>query len=416
MEQFTEFKDTKFGKVPSDWMVIQLNEMIERGLIIGHLDGNHGELYPKSDEFVDSGVPYLSANTIESGIIKYDKSKFLTFERATKFKKGIAIERDILFAHNATVGPVAILKNDYEFVILSTTLTYYRCNVQELIPEYLVQFMQSVYFVRQYERVMKQSTRNQIPITLQRDFYHIVPKIEEQHKIASILSTWDNAIELKEKLIELKKEQKKGLMQRLLTGKVRVAGFNGEWIESKLGDLLKERKEIGYNDLELLAITSQKGIVRRSEVDIKDNSSEDKSKYKRIMPLDIGYNTMRMWQGVSSVSKYEGIVSPAYTILKPTNKVDSNFIGFLFKAPNIVNLFRRYSQGLVDDTLNLKYENLKLIKVTVPQDIREQKAIAEILLCMNHHIELLESELECFKQQKKGIMESLLTGKVRVKV
>ncbi|MED4343695.1 restriction endonuclease subunit S [Heyndrickxia coagulans] len=238
----------------------------------------------------------------------------------------------------------------------------------------------------------------------------------ERAEIASILSTWDKAIELKEKLIEQKKQQKKGLMQKLLTGEVRLPGYSGEWKKVKLGEILKERKETGYTELELLAITSSKGVVKRTEVDIKDNSSEDKSKYKRILPNDIGYNTMRMWQGVSGVSKYEGIVSPAYTILKPTNKVNSNFIGYLFKLPKIINLFRRYSQGLVSDTLNLKYENLKGIKVTIPQDVEEQKKIAEILLSIDNEIEMLQEYVNYLKQQKKGLMQLLLTGKVRVKV
>ncbi|MED1442631.1 restriction endonuclease subunit S [Aeribacillus composti] len=243
-----------------------------------------------------------------------------------------------------------------------------------------------------------------------------IPPIKEQQKIASILSTWDKAIELKEKLIEQKKKQKKGLMQKLLTGEVRLPGYSGDWKKVKLGEILKERKETGYIELELLAITSSKGVVKRTEVDIKDNSSEDKSKYKRILPNDIGYNTMRMWQGVSGVSKYEGIVSPAYTILKPTNKVNSNFIGYLFKLPKIINLFRRYSQGLVSDTLNLKYENLKGIKVTIPQDVEEQKKIAEILLSIDNEIEMLQEYVNYLKQQKKGLMQLLLTGKVRVKV
>ncbi|NCG68966.1 hypothetical protein GWJ21_13820 [Bacillus coagulans] len=243
-----------------------------------------------------------------------------------------------------------------------------------------------------------------------------IPEVKEQKKIAKIISTWDKAIELKEKLIEQKKKQKKGLMQKLLTGEVRLPGYSGEWKKVKLGEILKERKETGYTELELLAITSSKGVVKRTEVDIKDNSSEDKSKYKRILPNDIGYNTMRMWQGVSGVSKYEGIVSPAYTILKPTNKVNSNFIGYLFKLPKIINLFRRYSQGLVSDTLNLKYENLKGIKVTIPQDVEEQKKIAEILLSIDNEIEMLQEYVNYLKQQKKGLMQLLLTGKVRVKV
>ncbi|WP_297130383.1 restriction endonuclease subunit S [Terrisporobacter sp.] len=241
-----------------------------------------------------------------------------------------------------------------------------------------------------------------------------IPELNEQKYIVQIYNTVNKNIELKEKLLEEKLKQKNGLMERLLTGVLRLNGFNDNWQKLKLGKVMKERKEIGYNDLELLAITSANGVVRRTEVDIKDNSSEDKSKYKRILPGDIGYNTMRMWQGVSGISKYEGIVSPAYTILQPTEMVDSEFMSYLFKLPKIINLFYRYSQGLVSDTLNLKYENFRKIKVNIPTDINEQKMIATILRNAYKEIDLLKKEIELLKQQKKGLMQLLLTGMVRV--
>ncbi|PEF55850.1 hypothetical protein CON32_22940 [Bacillus cereus] len=272
---------------------------------------------------------------------------------------------------------------------------------------------------RFYQYAVSVSARTGLPKVNREDlggYDLLLPPKEEQHKIADILSTWDKHIELKEKLVECKQEKKKELMKKLLTGEVRLNGFDKEWTEVRIGDVLKERKETGYSDLELLAITSKKGVVRRAEVAIKDNSSEDKSKYKRICPDDIGYNTMRMWQGVSGVSRYEGIVSPAYTILKPTETVDSNFIGYLFKLPRIINLFKRYSQGLVNDTLSLKYENLKVIKVTVPQEIEEQKEISNILLTCDRELRILKKNLEEVKKQKKGLIQLLLTGKVRVKV
>ncbi|MCC0706472.1 restriction endonuclease subunit S [Clostridioides sp. ES-S-0190-01] len=241
-----------------------------------------------------------------------------------------------------------------------------------------------------------------------------IPKLEEQEKIVTIYNSVKASIELKSKLLDEKINCKKGLMQRILTGQLRINGCTEKWKTVKLGNVMKERKEMGYSDLELLAITSANGVVKRTAVDIKDNSSEDKSKYKRILPGDIGYNTMRMWQGVSGFSKYEGIVSPAYTILQPTENVDSEFISYLFKLPKIINLFYRHSQGLVSDTLNLKYENFKRIKVNIPVDINEQKMIASILRTSDKEIDLLRKEIELLKEQKKGIMQLLLTGIVRV--
>ena len=241
-----------------------------------------------------------------------------------------------------------------------------------------------------------------------------LPPIEEQQKIATILTTQDRVIELKEKRLAEKQRQKKYLMQQLLTGKKRLPGFNGAWKTDCLGKLFFERKETNCENIEMLAITGTQGIIPRKELDLKDNSSEDKSKYLRVCVGDIGYNTMRMWQGVSAYSNYEGIVSPAYTILKPSSSINAKYFAYLFKMSEIVFLFYRFSQGLVDDTRNLKYENFKKIKVCYPPDMKEQTAIAEVLSAADREIELLQQDIEQEKQKKKALMQLLLTGIVRV--
>lgn len=244
-----------------------------------------------------------------------------------------------------------------------------------------------------------------------------IPSIHEQQKIAEILSSWDEAIDLTEQLMAAKKRRKQALMQRLLTGKVRFWGLEWQpWREVLLGEIFTERTEIGYAHLPLLAITSEQGIVHRDTLEKRDTSSEDKSKYLRICPGDIGYNTMRMWQGVSAVSRFEGIVSPAYTICIPNqDEIDVNFMGYLFKFAPIVHLFWRFSQGLVDDTRNLKFDNFAQIKVRIPHK-EEQQKIAGVLEMCDQEITLLQQKLSALRQQKQGLMQQLLTGKIRVKV
>lgn len=242
-----------------------------------------------------------------------------------------------------------------------------------------------------------------------------LPTLPEQQKIATILSTQDKVIELKEKLLVQKQQQKKYLMQQLLTGKKRLLGFCEKWTRKQLGELFENRVEINRSDLGLLAITSTRGILPRDCLDLKDNSSEDKSKYLRICPGDIGYNTMRMWQGVSAYSEYEGIVSPAYTILAPMEGVYSHYFAYLFKTQSVIFSFYRFSQGLVDDTRNLKYENFKKISVSIPSNVAEQRAIVQILSTADHEIDLLQKSIEAEKQKKKALMQLLITGKVRRK-
>lgn len=242
----------------------------------------------------------------------------------------------------------------------------------------------------------------------------VLPSVPEQEKIGELVDIQNKVIDLKEKLLAEKQRQKKYLMQQLLTGKKRLPGFDGEWKQNKLGKLFAERSETKCEHLELLAITGTQGVIPRSQLDLKDNSSEDKSKYLHICIGDIGYNTMRMWQGVSAYSNYDGIVSPAYTILKPSSDINAKYFAYLFKMPDVVFLFYRFSQGLVDDTRNLKYANFKKISVTYPADKEEQNAIVAVLEKADLEIDLLRQSIEQEKQKKKALMQLLLTGIVRV--
>ena len=245
-----------------------------------------------------------------------------------------------------------------------------------------------------------------------------LPPLPEQQKRAEILSICDKVIELKEKLIEQKKLQKKYLMQAFLNPKSpnfrRLPGFDKNWGEIKLGECFTERRENNCT-LRLLSIMSEKGVIDRMEIEHKDNSNEDKSKYKVILKGDIGYNTMRMWQGVSGVSSLTGIVSPAYTVCKPKEEICPEFFGYLFKLQRVINVFHRYSQGLVNDTLSLKYAPFAKLKFPIPK-YEEQKAIANVLSVVDKEIGLLEKELEQQKLKKKALIQLLLTGKVRVNV
>ena len=178
---------------PKNYLVKSLQELIDMGYITYHLDGNHGGDYPRSEEFVDSGVPYIGANSIVNGKIDFSMAKFLTAERAGKLRKGIAQNDDVLFAHNATVGPTVVLKTTEPKVILSTSLTAYRCNQSVLLPNYLKAYMQSDGFVRQYSGEMKQTTRNQVPITAQKKYLFLVPPFVEQEQFAAFVKQTDKS-------------------------------------------------------------------------------------------------------------------------------------------------------------------------------------------------------------------------------
>jgi type I restriction enzyme S subunit len=201
---------------PIRWDCRKLQELLELGWITYHLDGNHGGDYPRSDEFVKEGVSYISANCIVDGRIEFTNAKYVTEERAKRFRKGIAQNRDVLFAHNATVGPVAILETQEPIVILGTSLTAYRCNAEKLLPEYLKAYLECDYFVRQYEAEMQQSTRKQVPITTQRKYTVVIPEIGVQKQFVAFVKQSDKSkFELQKALDELTAMQKKIIEQNL---------------------------------------------------------------------------------------------------------------------------------------------------------------------------------------------------------
>ena len=201
-----------------------------------------------------------------------------------------------------------------------------------------------------------------------------------------------------------KQDDKKRVMP-----KMRFPEFQMElgWRKDDLGNLFTERKEKGYPNLPLLSLTEQNGIIPQAETNRKNNSSLDKSKYLRVCYGDIAYNTMRMWEGRSAFVNMEGIVSPAYTICTPKNNINSFFYSYYFKLPNLISEFHRYSQGLVKDTLNLKFDKFAQISVGVPPKSEEQQKIADCLSSIDELINLREQKLATLKQHKKGLMQQL---------
>lgn len=312
----------------------------------------------------------------------------------------------------APVGPISI--NKIGRGIMSPLYTVFRFH-SGYIPFFEQYFQTTIWhpylknianFGARFDR-MNISTEGffDMPIYLPSD-------IEEQRKIASCLSALDDIIVTETNKLEALKAHKIGLMQQLFpqngetTPRLRFPGFKGEWKELFLGDSFDERTEKNRGDLPLLSLGDE-GLVMQSDTKRKDNSNADKSKYLRVSVDDIAYNTMRMWQGRCVYANIEGIVSPAYTVCKPKDGIDSLFHYYLFKTKKMINLFHQNSQGLVSDTLNLKYEAFSKIKYYLPPSLEEQKKIASCLSEMDEIITAQGKLVEVLKSHKKGLMQQL---------
>lgn len=186
---------------------------------------------------------------------------------------------------------------------------------------------------------------------------------------------------------------------------LRFEGFTDDWEERKLGDVFSERSERS-SEGELISVTINSGVVKASELDRKDNSSNDKSNYKKVEVGDIAYNSMRMWQGASGCSSYDGILSPAYTVIIPKEGTDSKFFAYDFKRHDMIQTFKRNSQGLTSDTWNLKFPTLKSVKVMVPC-MEEQTKISNFFERLDTTITIHQRKLDLLKEQKKGFLQKM---------
>lgn len=237
-----------------------------------------------------------------------------------------------------------------------------------------------------------------------------LPSLPEQQKIADFLSAYDRQIDIQSQRVEAMKTRKKGLLQKIFSQEIRFRNDEGkefpEWELCKLGELFKERSQRANGDEELLSVTIEQGVLRQSDLARRIVSSEDKSNYKMVYKGDIAYNSMRMWQGAEGMSNYNGIVSPAYTIVVPKENVSSKFFAYMFKTEKALYSFKKYSQGLTSDTWNLKYPLFSKVPSNIPS-LPEQQKIADFLTAVDKQIEVEEKRLETMKTIKKGLLQQM---------
>lgn len=189
---------------------------------------------------------------------------------------------------------------------------------------------------------------------------------------------------------------------------IRFKGFTEPWIKTTIKNLFSEGNSRGEFE-NLLSVSIGDGVYPTTDF-IKTNTVTDFSNYKTVYVNDIVYNSMRMWQGASGVSFWNGIVSPAYTVLRPNEKIYSPFMAYYFKIPWVVKMFELNSQGLTKDTWNLKYPAISQLEFYVPKDIEEQKLISEYFDRLSSVIKIKKQKLAKLRQIKEALLEKMFVN------
>lgn len=407
------YKKTKVGIIPEDWDVKKLGEVAD--VISG---GTPSTSIP---EYWADDVLWATPGDITStGKYIYDTSRKISNLGLEKSSARLLPENSILMTSRATVGecsinklPMATNQGFKSFVCHGINYEYLYYNMEKLKKVFKSKASGSTFL-----EISKKDVDN-TKIKL--------PSLEEQEGIADILSTWDRSIESYGKLLEEKKERKKGLMQVLLTGEKRLGGFTGPWKEVRLGEIGetyngltgKNKNDFGTGE----KFITYKNIFDNSRVDI-DNYGlveiEKNEKQNVIKYGDIIFTT-------SSETSHE--VGMSSVVLEDINEniyLNSFCFGFRLKKENtLYPIFSRYyfrgnkfredifklAQG--STRFNLSKNELMKIKIRIPS-LEEQKAIAEVLSTADEEIDLLEKLIEELKEEKKGLMQLLLKGIVRV--
>ncbi|MBE7644614.1 restriction endonuclease subunit S [Tenacibaculum finnmarkense genomovar ulcerans] len=323
---------------------------------------------------------------------------------------------DVLFVRTgSTTGKSYLYQEKDGELVYAGFLIKFSVDKTILLPYYLKLFTESSFY-NQWVSVM--SVRSGQPGINSKEYSLLpihLPPLKEQKEIAKILSTWDEAIETTQSLIEKLQFRKKGLMQELLSGKKRLAGFSEQW-EILRGDELfasiSNKKHDGK--FEVLSATQDKGVIPRSETGI--NIKYDKKSLGNYKKIEIGdfVISLRSFQGGIEYSNYEGLVSPAYTVLRENLPIAKRFYQEYMKTENFINRLNSIIYGIRDGK-QISYKEFGSLKFEYPP-LSEQKAISKIIDLSDIEISEKKAYLLQLKNQKKGLMQQLLTGKKRVKL
>lgn len=417
------YKQTKVGIIPEEWEMLTINQLVNMDYLYKPLDGNHGDIHPKSSDFVPSGIPFIMANNIKNGVLDLENCSFIAKNQADKLQKGFSIIGDVLLTHKGTVGNVVMVKNlDTDYIMLTPQVTYYRVkDHSQLSNHYIFQYFLSKTFQQKLQEIAGGGTRAYIGITEQRNLPFILPPLKEQEKIAEILSTWDDAITKQEQLIEQKQVFKKGLMQQIFSQKIRFKDDNGNdypaWQEKKMGDVGTFRSGTGFSE-EHQGGLSGTPFYKVSDMNLSGNSYE--------MKISNNYVS----QELIITQKYNVINEPSIIFAKvgaaiflerkriaQNFLIDNNMMAFIpngnikfFKTLLDTISFSKLAQTGALPSYNAS--DLSVINLHIPC-INEQTKIADFVTNINDEITTQTEILSQLKLQKQSLMQKLLTGQVR---
>lgn len=372
----------------------------------------------RKSEYWNGSIPWITTGELESGYVT--ASKECVTEKALKetalklYHKGTVLIA--MYGQGKTRGTAAVLGIEATVNQACAALT-----VHSGCSKFLFYQLQNSYHA--IRRLSNTGNQENLNAEIIKNFKILWPDELEQQKIAAILSTQDKVIELKEKLLVQKQQQKKYLMQQLLTGKLRLPDINGEWTSVKLKELLIERNEKNVEqNHRICSVAVSKGVVDQIEHLGRSYAAADTSNYGVAHYGDIIYTkspTGDFSLGIIKQNRmHENVaISPLYGIYKPISFSTGYLLNIYFESTiNTKNYLTPIVQKGAKNTIAISNSAFLENKIFFPMDEATQSRIAKIFELTDHEIDLLQKSIEAEKQKKKALMQLLLTGKVSVRI
>lgn len=415
VEMKSGYKMTEVGVIPEDWEVKNVSE----SCLIKARIGWQGL---KKSEYMSSGDYLLITGTdFDNGQVNWNSCAYVSKARYEQDSNIKIRPQDILISKDGTIGKVAYLGMIPKAGTLNSGIFVIRANDRKIDQVFLSKIFMSFYFEEFLNRLVAGSTINHL---YQKDFVKFcfpLPNSEEQVAIAAALSDVDSLISALTKKIEKKKAIKQGLMQQLLTGKKRLPGFNDKWKSMLLGDIAEVKDGTHQTPKYVKSggkpFYSVENVTADDFKNVKHISLEEHKALTSNYRIEKGDVLMTRIGSIGCCKYVDWDVDASFyvslALLKINEKYDSKFISYLsniksFKEEVMLNSL----VFAIPQKINLG--NISLIKVYIPTSKAEQTAISNILSDCDSEIAALEEKRDKYKEIKQGMMQQLLTGKIRL--
>lgn len=402
-----------------------VGDLIKRGVLERPIDGNHGEIHPKSADFVSEGVPFVMASDLKNGRVEYGQCAFITERQAESLRKGFAKNGDVLLTHKATIGETAIVAYDkHPYIMLTPQVTYYRVKDKAALSNrYLKAYFDSSLFQQTLQMLASSgSTRAYLGITEQHRLPIILPPPEKQEKIAAILGTIDDLIAINQRRIALLESMTEEIYREWFV-RLRFPGYTVSsfdkglpkgWSSTPLGQLIGETKR-PVKKSDLAGHTRYVGLehISRKSVALTMHGAPESVESDKLAFFagDILFSKIRPYLHKVALAHFDGICSTDTLVLSPKRQDFREFALLTVFSETFIEIANTASKGTKMPRADWHF--LKQLRVSVPSDPLLARFNTMVKPMLDEIASLIHLN-ETLGKQRDALLPRLISGKLRV--